>query len=152
MNVRNNSLSSNILFYTTLLGEETIYSVQATELPGINISHPEIATRVGMMYQQGSVVSYNPINIRLIIDHSLKGWKDIMSLIQKYHIPNSNTNECLTGTSWLEISDNNNNYLFKIVLHNSLIRTVNNVQYSSAEDDDVVILDAEIVYDYFTIE
>lgn len=151
-NIRDNSLSSNVLFYSTLLGENTLYAIQQTELPSINIEHPLMNTKVGIINMQGDVVEYQPINITFIIDSKLERWKEIIGVFQKYHKQGTNQCEVLSGTCWVEVRDNNNNYLFRVVLHNSYFKTVGALRYSSIEDDDVLSLEVTIVYDYFTIE
>lgn len=151
-NIRDNSLSSNVLFYSTLLGEKTLYSVQQTELPSVDMEHPRMNTRSGVINVQGDIVEYQPITITFIIDSKLERWKEIMSVMQRYHIAGTNTCESVTGTSWVEIRDNNNNYLFKVVLHESYFKNIGALRYSSAEDDEVLSLEVTIVYDYFTIE
>lgn len=152
INNRNLALDSNILFGSTLLNVDEYYFVQTTDLPGININHQQENTKVGRILLQGDIAEYNPIEISFILDEDLNIWKKIINIIQSYHVPGTNTCNVITGTSWLEIRDNRNNYLFKIILHNSYIRTVNNIEYSTNKENDNVVLRVTLEYDYFTIE
>ena len=151
-NIRDNSLTSNVLFYSTLLGEKTLYAVQQTELPSIDIEHPRLTTKVGIINNQGDVAEYQPITITFIIDSKLERWKEIIGVFQKYHKQGTNQCSVFSGTSWIEVRDNNNNYLFRVTLHESYFKTVGALRYASNEDDEVLSLEVTIVYDYFTIE
>ena len=151
-NIRDNSLTSNVLFYSTLLGEKTLYAVQQTELPSVDADHQKLNTKMGGINFQADVVEYQPLMITFIIDSRLNRWREIMGVIQKYQTPGTNQCTAVQGTSWIEVRNNNNDYLFRVVLHDSMIRTVGALRYSSNEDDDILSLDVTFVYDYFTIE
>jgi hypothetical protein len=151
-NIRDNSLTSNVLFYSTLLGEKTLYAVQQTELPSIDIDHPRIANRSGIFNMQGDVAEYQPIVISFLVDSRLERWKELIKVFQTYHTPGSSECTVLRGTSWIEVRNNNNDYLFKVVLHESYFKSISSLRYASNEEDDVLSVEVTVVYDYFTIE
>lgn len=151
MNTRNNAFNSNILFGSTIFSKDTIYQVQDTELPGIEVNHVQENTRVGHINIQGSTSKYNPIKLTVLVDEDLKVWKELIGVMQKYHIPGTNECEPLVGDSWIEFRDNRNNYMFKVELKNCYISSVSNLSYSTTSNNESLSLDIELIYDYFEI-
>lgn len=150
-NVRSNALDTNIFFGSTLLSKDALYAVQDTDLPGISVNHINQNTSVGNINLQGDIAEYTPVKVSLIMDEKLLIWKEIIALMQKYHIPGTNQCEPVVGDSWLELRDNRNNYLFKIELKNTYIKTVSAMKYSTTSENIYLTLDIEIVYDYFEV-
>lgn len=151
-NIRDNGLSTNILFWATFLKDETKYAVQTCELPSVMINHQQFMNRSGQINLQGDVAEYMPMNITFIIDSKLERWKDIIGVIQTYQTPGTSECNVMEGTAWVEVQDNSNNYLFRVVLHNTYLKEVGALRYSSGDDDDILTLECTLVYDYFTIE
>lgn len=150
-NTRNNALNSNILFGSTIFTKDVIYQVQQAELPSISVNHQNEATRVGYINLQGAVAEYSPIRLSILVDEDLVVWRELIGIMQKYHVPGTNVCEPFTGDSWVEIRDNKNNYLFKLELKNTYIKSVSNLTYTTSGDNELLTLDVELVYDYFEV-
>lgn len=150
-NIRSTALNSNILFGSTIFSKDVMYQVQSTDLPGMSINHPKENTRVGVINIQGDIAEYSPIRMSILVDEKLVVWKELIGIMQKYHIPGTNTCEPLVGDSFIEFRDNKNNYMFKIELKNSYITSVGDLQYTTSGDNSILELSVEIVYDYFII-
>lgn len=151
-NIRSNALDTGSLFTTTLFTPDTSYYVQEVNLPGVSINHPVENTRVGTINLQGDVLSYNNLNLRLLVDEKLNLWKEILATFQKYHIPGTNTCEPVVGESFLEVYDGKNNYMFKVSFHNCYLSNLEDLNYMSTSDNETLVLGLTIVYDYYTIE
>jgi hypothetical protein len=128
-----------------------MYAVQTTELPGVIMNHQQENTRVGRIILQGDILEYNPIEITLVVDEKLTVWRDIIALMQKYHIQGTNTCESISSEYWLELRDNRNNYMFRISLHNCYLRSVSNLEYSTSKENEILLLRITLDYDYFDI-
>ena len=151
-NVRSNALNTNSLFTTTLFTPDTAYHIQDANIPGISITHPQETTRVGIVNFQGNIITYNELSVKLLVDEDLLAWKEIVKIFQTYHVPG--TSDCLpiVGESFMEIFDSKSNYLFKICFHNCYLHSLGDLSYTTTDDNNLVILDVVLVYDYYTVE
>lgn len=150
-NTRSNALNSNIYFGSTIFGDEVTYQIQQVDLPGISMAHQTESTKVGYINLQGDMAEYSPIRMSILVDEDLLVWRELIAIMQKYHIPGTNLCNLITGDSWLEVRDNRNNYLFKLEIKNSYIKSVGSVNYTTAGDNEIITVDVDMVYDYFLI-
>ena len=150
-NIRSTALNSNILFGSSIFSKDVMYQVQKTDLPGISLTHIKEATKVGHINLQGDIAEYSPITMTILVDEKLVVWKELIGIMQKYHVPGTNTWVPLVGDSWIEFRDNRNNYMFKIELKNSYITSVGDLTYTTTGDNEILELQLELVYDFFEI-
>ena len=150
-NTRSNAFNSNTYFGSTIFGDDVTYQIQQVALPGISMAHQAEATKVGYIHLQGDIAEYDSIRLTVLVDEKLVVWKELITIMQKYHVPGTNLCNPITGDSWIEIRDNRNNYLFKLELKNSYIKSIGSVTYATNGDNEIITVDVDMVFDYFLI-
>lgn len=151
-NQRSNGLNTSTIFNTTLFSSNTSYYIQEWNIPGVVTAHPSEKTRMGQMVINGDMIEYRPLYLKLLIDEDLVIWKDIISVMQSYQKPGTNTYIPIEGESFVEVYDSKNKYLFKIVFHGSFIESVGELNYMTLDDNEPITLSLTILYDYYTVE
>jgi len=152
MNNRNFTHNSNFIFQTNLFNkEETIYSIQECNLPGISFSHIQINKSSVTGNFQGDTATYNDLSLTLIVDEKLTIWKDIVKTLQKMRDPYPSEAEEIVEYSYLEIHDDNSNLVVKLEFVDCLIESIGDLIYNTTEEDEIMTCEVSIKYDYYNI-
>lgn len=150
--IRNFSHNSNFVFQTNLFeDEETIYGIQGVNLPGVNFTHVQVQRSAIMGNIQGDTMIYNDLSVQLIMDEKLVIWKSIMSKLQKMREPGHSTSEQIERMGYLIIQDDNANQMLKLEFTGMMIESIDDLQFASNSDDEIITCGVTIKYDYFTV-
>lgn len=150
LNKRNFATSSNIIFKSSLLGNEDYY-IQSTTLPGITLTAPELGVPSPFntsVIVHPDTIMYDPIDLLFLCDENLDIWS---SIINKAKNLTTFEEEITAGNSWIFIKDSNGNTRKTIRLTDSVIIAVSGLDYSSADNDDVLTFNVTINYSNFDI-
>lgn len=153
MNLRNFAHKSNFIFETNLFGENTTYSIQGVNLPGVSLNPVDTSHRGMNLSFQGDTLNYNDLNVDLILDEDFSNWLEIMEHINKMREIGGDTGNLDEKTSTLFVQNENEKTLFKINFYNCKVINISDLEFSSNEDDDEEItFNITIKYDYYKIE
>jgi len=152
MNLRNFTHGSNFFFGTTLFGEETLYAVQKCNLPGLGFSHINANRQSAQLFIQGDTLTFNDLNIDIIIDEELITWIDIVSTLLDMRNPENGESKQFGDRAWLEIHDDNTNKVLKLDFYGSIIESIGDLDFTTTEEDEVLTVGIVIKYDYYKLE
>lgn len=151
-NLRNNALSTNSLFSSTLLGKDIYYRVQNVILPGLSVMNINTDMNMGMMVNfQGSTVDYNPLNLKIIVDTKLNVWKTFVRFFQNISTPNQGHNNNLEHISLLQLYDSKNNLMFKVEFYGCMFKSISDLDYDFTSNNEELTLELNLDYDYYKI-
>lgn len=149
---RNFSHNSNFFFQTNLFAEEeTSYAIQECNLPGMNFSHIQIASSAVFGNMEGDTVTYNDLIISLIIDEDLVVWKEIINKMQRMRNPITSEGELIKKMGYLEIHDDDSNPILKIEFTDMMVEVIDDLNYNTTDEDEVITCTVTLRYDYYTI-
>lgn len=152
MNTRNFTRDTQVEFGTNLFGEETIYNVQNVLIPGIDTINVEVPNRGVMAEIQGDQITFQELNLTLLVDEEMKVWKDVMKHMFDHISLPSGEFELNQADSWVTIRDSAGRIMLNIVFHDSNITNIGSLNYDTTGEDGELVLDISIRYDYFSIE
>lgn len=122
-------------------------------IPGINLSHPEIGGRDGVqMLLSGDTVKYSALSIEMLIDEDFLIYQELMEII------NTNINiEDGTFTDFyfdffIEINNSRGNKVLKIDFSNCRIESIGDISLDTQEEATEYTLTLEMVYDSYAID
>ena len=148
---RNFTHNSNFMFQTNLFKEEeTIYAIQECNLPGMSFSHIQLSKSSVFGNMQGDTLTYNDLLISIIIDEELLVWKEIVNNLQKMRNPES-TGEQIMKIGYLIIQDDNTNEVLRLEFTDMMVENIDDLNYSTNTDDEIITCTVTIRYDYYTI-
>jgi len=151
-NLRNFTHTSNFTFQTNLFTEEeTAYSVQEAPLPGLSFSHIQTSRNAVFGNIQGDTITYNDLTLSFIMDEKLTIWKEIVGKMIKMRDPNQVTAEQIEKYGYLEIHDDNSKEVLKLEFVNCMIESIDDLQYSTTSEDEIITCSVTIKYDYYNI-
>jgi len=154
-NKRNLATSTNIVFGSTLLDSEEYY-IRETTLPGITFTSPEVYAPNSPFHTSVQVepdtVQYDPLEVTLLVDEDLEIWKTVINKSKMACNGDLNTELKDRSRSWILIKDSNGNTRKKIVFRDCVITMIGSLDYSSADNDDLLTLPLTITYSEFDIE
>lgn len=151
-NLRNFTHSSNFIFQTNLFtNEETNYNVQEAPLPGLSFSHIQASKSSAFLNFQGDTLTYNDLTLNFIMDEKLVIWREIVSSMLKMRDPYTTEGENIEKSSYLEIHDDNSKIVLKLEFINCMIESIDDLQYSTNTEDEIITCSVNIKYDYYTI-
>ena len=149
---RNFTHNSNFFFQTNLFNkDETSYAVQECNLPGLNFSHIQISKRSVFANEQGDTISYNDLNISLIIDEDLVVWKDIITSMQNMRNPVTTKGEEYMKYGYLIIQDDNTNQIIKLEFIDMIIESIDDMTFNTNSEDEIITCTVTIKYDYYIV-
>lgn len=151
---RNFSHTSNYLFGTNLLGDETVYAIQEVNLPGLSFSHIQASKNSANLFLQGDTLNFNDLTVNIIVDEELTVWKDIVNKMFKMREQYEGTGQLVdleNSMSWLEIQDDNTNKILKLEFYNCMIESIDDLSYNSTGEDDVITVSLTLKYDFYKI-
>ena len=149
---RNFTHNSNFIFQTNLFGEETTYSIQEVALPGMGFSHVEVGKSSVLGNLQGDTINYNDLSIGVIMDEELLIWKEIVGTMQnKMRDPYSGTGDIESKYGHLEIHDDNSKLVLKLEFTGIMIESIDDLAYNTNADDEIITVNINLKYDYYTI-
>jgi len=152
MSSRNFTHNSNFIFNTNLFSDEDVsYYVQEANLPGLGFSHIQVGRQSSMMNFQGDTLIYNDLTLNFIIDEELKVWKDIIVKMQKMREVYEGTAENIEKSGYLEIHDDNSKIIIKIEFINLMIESIDDLQFSTNTEDEIITCSINLKYDYYNI-
>jgi hypothetical protein len=150
---KNYALDTSIYFGTTLFSEETLYNVQSVNLPGVDFSHPQIASRSGALITgQADNITFNDLQITLIIDEGFSIWKEVMVnafKMVKVTQPMFNKNY---HDAYVIITDSQGNDILKVWFRNAQITSIGDLPFASSNMNEHLTLDIGLKYDYMEIQ
>jgi len=153
MNLRNFSHKSNFIFETNLFGENSTYTIQSCNLPGISLNPVETSNRGMNLSFQGDTLNYNELNLEFILEEDFSNWTEIINHFDKMRKIGSDTGNIDEKMSTLFIQNDNQKTLLKLKFFNCKATSISDIDFSSNEDDDEEItFTVTIKYDYFIIE
>jgi len=151
-NLRNFTHTSNFVFQTNLFTEEeTAYSIQEAPLPGLAFSHIQTSRNAVLGNIQGDTITYNDLTLSFIMDEKLTIWKEIVGKMIKMRDPNQITAEQIEKYGYLEIHDDNSKEVLKLEFINCMIESIDDLQYSTTSEDEIITCSVTIKYDYYNI-
>jgi hypothetical protein len=130
---------------------ETVYNIQECNLPGMSFSHISTSKRSSNLNFQGDTITFNDLTVNIIVDEKLNVYKDIISTLLKMREPYSSEGELIQKNAWIEIQDDNTNTILKVNFHNCFIESVDDLSYSTNNEDEIITCSCTIRYDYYTI-
>jgi hypothetical protein len=149
---RNFTHNSNFFFQTNLFNkDETSYAVQECNLPGLSFSHIQISKRSAFANEQGDTISYNDLNISLIIDEDLVVWKDIITSMQNMRNPVTTEGEEYMKYGYLIIQDDNTNQIIKLEFIDMIIESIDDMTFNTNSEDEIITCTVTIKYDYYVV-
>jgi hypothetical protein len=150
---KNFALDTSIYFGSTLFDDEIVYNVQNVNLPGIDFSHPQIPSRTGAYLNNTSdQITFNDLQLTILLDESFSIWLKLMAkAFSMVTVPDANFSKN-EGDSFILITDSQGNTLLKVWYRNSKILNIGDLNYSSSNDNNVLVLDLALKYDYMDIE
>jgi len=150
-NIRNFQRDTQIEFGTRLFDEVITYNVQNVLLPGIDMDDAEAHTRGIKALIQGDSVEFQELSLTIIVDEEMKVWKDLMKkMFEHIEIPD-NTFTLNPADSWITIRNSKGEDVMTVTFYESHITTIGSLSYDSTGEDDELIMDISIRYDYFLI-
>ena len=152
MNLRNFAHSSNFYFQTNLFDrDESIYAVQECNLPGLNFSHIITSKRSALGNIQGDTITFNDLNLSLIIDENLEVWKEIISKMLIMRNPDTTEGENYERYGYLIIQDDNTNEILKLEFVNMMIETIDDLSFNTNSEDEIITCSIVLKYDYYNL-
>lgn len=152
MNTRNFQRDTQIEFGTLLFGEEIIYNIQNVMIPGVDVDSPEVFVNGVKGLLQADALDFQELNITILIDEELKVWKELMAyMFKNVNIPNK-TFDVNPAQSWVTIRNSKGEEVMTCTFHDSHITNIGSLSYDSTGEDDELVLDVSIRYDWFEIK
>jgi len=152
MSTRNFTHNSNFTFTTNLFNDEEIsYYIQEVNLPGLSFSHIQLGRQSSLMNVQADTLNYNDLTLNFIMDEDLKVWKDIIKKMQSMREVYEGTAEEIKKFGYLEIHDDNSRKILKLEFIDIMIESIDDMQYSTNTDDDIITCSVNLKYDYYNI-
>lgn len=152
-NNKNFALDTSIYFGTTLFSEDTLYNVQSVNLPGVDFSHPQIASRSGALITgQADNITFNDLQLTLIIDEGFNIWKDIMTnAFKMVNVTKPMFNKNFHD-AYVVITDSQGNDILKVWFRNAQITSIGDLSFASSNMNEHLTLDVGLKYDYMEIQ
>jgi hypothetical protein len=150
---KNFALDTSIYFGTTLFTEDTLYNVQSVNLPGVDFSHPQIASRSGALITgQADNITFNDLQITLIIDEGFNIWKEVMVNAFKMVRVTQPMFDKNFRDAYVVITDSQGNDILKVWFRNAQITSIGDLSYASSNMNEHLTLDVGLKYDYMEIQ
>ena len=89
--------------------------------------------------------------ITLLVDEKFELYKKLFNLVNKYNKVGTSAGCGKIADSWIELYDSKNNYICRILFHNSKLESVGEINYSNT-DNQVVTVDVTLKFDYMEIQ
>lgn len=152
MNYHNLAQKTNYIAGSNKLELSPFY-ITTLNLPGINLSHVELAGRAGSKLNvTGDTITYNTLSIEVLVDEDFKVYHEFMDKIFDNINQTDGTFKTIEFDFWVEVSNSKGNKLFKMNLHNCRVESVGDVQLDSSDDTTEYTLPIEIKYDYYDLD
>jgi hypothetical protein len=150
---KNYALDTSIYFGSTLFTEGTIYNVQSVNLPGVDFSHPQIASRSGALITgEADNITFNDLQLTLIIDEGFSIWTEIMTnAFNMVSVTKSMFNKNYHD-AYVIITDSQGNDILKVWFRNAQITSIGDLPFSSSNMNEHLTLDIGLKYDYMEIQ
>ena len=151
---RNFTHNSNYFFGSTLFGEDTSYAIQEVNLPGLSINSVDISRRGIMGHMSGDTLTYNDLSISLIMDEKLLIWKELVEALQDKVDPKKAQGDISNNSqkmAWMIIQDDNAKEILKLNFYGVSLGGIEDMQYSSNTEDEIITCPIVVKYDYFTV-
>lgn len=156
-NFRNFGLNSNTVLRTMLFSDDTkenqdaFYYVTSFTLPSIDLEGQEIRTGIGKLTLPGEVALFNSVTITLLMDEKFDLYKKLFTLLNKYNRVGTNVGCGRIAESWIELYDSKNNYICRLLFHNSKLDQIGEINYSNT-DNQVNTINIVLKFDYMEIQ
>ena len=151
-NNRNFTHSSNFIFVTNLFNDEqTSYSIQEVNLPGLSFSHIASSHRSVNLNLQGDTLNFNDLTLNLIVDEELKVWKEIVNKMTRMRDAYSSNGEKVEEMSFLEIHDDNSKLVLKLAFSGCMIESIDDLAFTTITEDEIITCSVTLKYDYYQV-
>lgn len=153
-NVRNLATSTNIVFRSTLFGEEEYY-IRDVNLPGMNLVSPEAWKPNSPFHTaiqlEPDTVSYNALILMFVVDENLQIWKSIVNKAKMSTVGKLNQ-DTDRSRAWVHIKDSNGKTKMKVTFVDCVITDIGDLDYNSGASDSEMVLSVTLLYSYFIID
>jgi hypothetical protein len=138
---------------------------QSANIPGINLGQAQLNTPTLDVFAPGNKISYNPFNIRFLVDETLTGWRELHNWYRSIASPESyDERKRLSGLqtklqtkrpsaysdATLTILSSLNNPILRVQFINVFPITLSDIIFDSTQSaDDVISADGLFMFDYF---
>jgi len=151
MNTNNFAAKTNFVAGSDKLELLPTY-LTSVNIPGINLSHPEIGGRSGSRLNvTGDTITWNALSIEVLVDEDFKIYHEFTNRIFENISPENGTFANTEFDFWVEISNSKGNKLFKIEFYNCRFETIADIQLDTQDDITEFLLGLEIKYNYYKI-
>lgn len=149
---KNFALDTSIYFGSPLLDQDVIYNVQNVTLPGLTFNHQQIGTKFGtFLNSTADSVEFNDLQISILLDDNFISWTKLINIALNM-VSVDKGFAAKEEDSYIMITNAMGNEVTRINFYNSKIMSIGDLNYSSANENEILSLDITIKYDYFKIE
>jgi hypothetical protein len=150
-NFNNYNLTTNIVFGTTLFGEEMTFNVQSVNLPGIGIAYSKANSRYDVLNPTIAYESleFPALQVTFLSDEDMKIWMQFITLIVSSRDVDFFNNH---HDAWIAIKTNNGKPVAKINYINIVVTNISDLTYDFGSDNTEQTFTVDIQYDYYEIE
>lgn len=127
------------------------FYLTTVNLPGINLSHPEVGGRAGKLNVTGDTLSYNSLSFEMLVDEDFNIYHEFMDKIFENIDPEEGTFANIEFDFWVEVNNNKGNKLFKVEYYNCRIESIGDVLLDSQDDITEYTMSVDVKYDYYKI-
>lgn len=149
---RNFSHTSNYFFGTTLFGEETLYSIQTCNIPGLSFNHIVTSHRSIKVNLTADTLEFGDLSVSIILDEDLEIWKDIVNTMFTIREQDEGIGVVVEKESWLEIHNDDSKTILKLWFHRCMLSSISDLDFNTTSEDEILVLNVVIKYDHYTIE
>lgn len=129
------------------------FFLTSVNIPGINISHPEVGGRGGAaIHLPGNNVQFNELNINMLIDEDFLIYQELMSIINKNIEIENNKFRDFYFDFYIEITNTKGNKVMKFEFKNCRIESIGDVELDTQDEETEHTLSMTMKYDYFVRE
>lgn len=128
------------------------FYLTTVNLPGINLSHPEIGGRSGARLNvTGDTLTFNALSFEMLIDEDFNIYHEFMDKIFQNIDPEAGTFEGQEFDFWVEVNNNKGNKLFKVEFYNCRIESIGDILLDTQDDMTEYTMSVDIKYDYYKV-
>lgn len=128
------------------------FYLTTVNLPGINLSHPEVGGRSGSRLNlTGDTLTYNSLSFEMLIDEDFNLYHEFMDKVFANIDPEDGTFDNVEFDFWVEVNNSKGNKLFKIEFSNCRIESVGDVLLDTQDDITEYTMSVDVKYDYYKI-
>lgn len=146
--MRNFSKKSNIIFITSLFGEEFELGIQKVNLPGFSFSHSTQTKGKNPFIAQSGIIDWSELKLSVLIDEKLEVWKGLFQASLPYvNLETMVSSAQGNKNSKLIIKDSKGfEEVLVINFEDCYLSSVGDVDYSYNDEDEVISCEVSIKF------